>query len=189
MLRERVVEADGVRLFTVEAGPTDGPLVILLHGFPEGSTPGAVARENPAQARRSAYVALFQLPGLPERLLAAGDFALLRRALVRTSWPGTFPAEDLAVYREAWGAPGALTGMLNWYRALVRRPPKPVGPVRVPTRILWGRRDAALLPAFATASLALCGNGRILWYDDATHWVQHEEPRAVSRALVDFLSG
>ncbi|MFN8633592.1 MAG: alpha/beta fold hydrolase [Chloroflexota bacterium] len=34
-LRHRFVRANGLRFHVVEAGPEDGPLVLLLHGFPE----------------------------------------------------------------------------------------------------------------------------------------------------------
>lgn len=281
-LRERRVEAGGLGLHVVEAGPADGPPVILLHGFPEfwwgwrhqigplaragfrvlapdgrgygGSDkpedvgqyrlarlggdvvgiadalgigrftlvghdwggivawwvaarhPGRVGRlailnaphpdtrwrillTDPLQLLRSWYVFVFQLPGLPERRLAARDFAALAAALRRTGRPGTFAEADLARYREAWRAPGALSGMLAWYRALVRHPPRSTGRVAAPTLILWGRRDTALGPRFATESLALCDQGAIRWFDAATHWLQHEEPDLVNAALVAHLRG
>lgn len=280
MLRERVHAVNGTELYAVEAGPADGPLAILLHGFPDFSYgwrhqigplsaagfrvvapdgrgygrsgkpdgidayrlgvlggdvlaladacgaerfhlvghdwggivawwlasahPERVARlavanaphpdtvwpfirRNPTQLLRSTYVGLFQIPNLPERFLAAGRYRALRETLLRTSWPGTFSAEDLGLYQDAWSQPGALTGMLNWYRALVRRPAKPVGRVKAPTRIFWGRRDPALAAGLAEASLALCEDGRIIWFDDATHWAVQEEHRAVSADLIAFL--
>ena len=148
---------------------------------------GAYARRHPSQALRSAYVGLFQLPGLPEAALRAGGFALLRRALTLSARPGTFPAADLARYAEAWAQPGALTGMLAWYRAL--RLPRPAAPgrVRAPTLILWGRRDTALEPGLAEASAARCERAELRWFPEATHWLQHEEASAISRALVDWL--
>ncbi|NNM70802.1 alpha/beta fold hydrolase [Enterovirga aerilata] len=275
----RLHRVDGISLHVLEAGPEDGPLVILLHGFPEFShgwrhqvgrlaeagfrvvvpdqrgygrsdkpegigayriphlaadvlgLAGAYGRErfhlaghdwggivafwlagrhperidrlvivnaphpdavrpfirrHPAQLLRSSYVALFQLPGLPERLLAARDFLPLRRALAGTSRPGAFAERDLELYREAWARPGALAAMLNWYRALVQRRLPPAGRIRVPTRILWGRRDVALAPGLAEASLAMCDEGRIVWFDDATHWVLHEEPQAIAAEMVSF---
>ena len=146
-------------------------------------------RRNPTQLLRSYYVALFQLPGLPERLLAAGDYLALRRALQGTSRPGTFTDEDLARYREAWSQPGSITAMLNWYRALVQRRTPRAGRISAPTHIFWGRRDVALAPGLAEASLGMCDDGRITWFGDASHWVVQEEHRAVSTGLVSFLGG
>lgn len=79
---------------------------------------GAYARRHPTQALRSVYVGLFQLPGLPEALLRVGDCAALRRALTNSSRPGAFSPHDLDLYAAAWRRPGAITAMLNWYRAL-----------------------------------------------------------------------
>ena len=74
---------------------------------------------SPRQLLRSWYVFFFQLPGLPERFLARDGFANLARA-VRGGRRGTCTDEDLALYREAWAQPGALTAMVNWYRAALR---------------------------------------------------------------------
>jgi pimeloyl-ACP methyl ester carboxylesterase len=74
---------------------------------------------NPLQLFRSAYVGLFQLPLAPELVLRANNYQALRWALTSTSRPGTFKPEELNTYRQAWDQEGALTGMLNWYRALL----------------------------------------------------------------------
>ena len=147
-------------------------------------------RRHPGQWLRSAYVALFQIPRFPERRLTADGGRVLRRALADTSRPGSFSAGDLDRYAEAWTRPGAMQAMLNWYRALVRLPRRdPVPRVLAPTLILWGRCDHALQPGLAEASLTLCDRGRIQWFPEATHWVQHDEAEAVNRALIDFLTG
>ncbi|HEX8664175.1 MAG TPA: alpha/beta hydrolase [Beijerinckiaceae bacterium] len=152
---------------------------------------GPYARHHPGQALRSAYVGFFQLPFIPEAALRAGGFALLRQALLRSSRPGAFTPEDLARYEAAWREPGALTAMLNWYRAIRLRPARDgdEGRIRCPTLVIWGRRDSALESGLAEASAALCDDARIVWHDNATHWVQHEEPEAVSAALAGFLAG
>ncbi len=157
---------------------------------PHPATVQAFARAHPSQLARSWYVAFFQLRGIPEGLMRLGDHAWLSRALVGSSRPGTFTEADLRLYREAWRRPGALTAMVNWYRALPRRPPPPghgrVG--GVPVRVIWGDRDAFLDPALVEAGLALCDRGEAFLLKDATHWVQHEEATAVNRLLVEFLA-
>jgi pimeloyl-ACP methyl ester carboxylesterase len=147
------------------------------------------ALRHPTQLLRSLYVAFFQLPRLPEALLRARNFAPLRRALTTTSRPGVFAPEDLDRYVAAWSQPGALTAMLNYYRALRRRPTVGATPARVrpPTLVVWGGRNAFLERHLFKASLDLCDRGAGLFLDDASHWVHLEEAKTVTAALLRFL--
>ena len=145
---------------------------------------------RPRQFLRSWYVFFFQLPWLPEAVLSAFNFRVGVRALLRSSRPGTFSSEELVQYRAAWSHPGALTGMINWYRALFRARVKfSDKTVRVPTRILWGERDAFLLAEMARESLRYCTNAELFTFANASHWLQHEEPARVSELLIDFFRG
>jgi pimeloyl-ACP methyl ester carboxylesterase len=79
--------------------------------------------------------------------------------------------------------------MINWYRAAFRYRAKfSDRTVRVPTRILWGMRDAFLMAEMAQDSLRYCTDTELIQFPDATHWLQHEEPVRVSQILVDFFS-
>jgi pimeloyl-ACP methyl ester carboxylesterase len=139
------------------------------------------------QLLRSWYMFFFQLPWLPETLFSANDFQIGVRALLRSSRAGTFSLEDLAQYRAAWSQPGAVTAMINWYRALFRLRAKfPDRTVHIPTRILWGERDAFLLLEMAKESLRYCTDAELYTFADATHWLQHEEHARVSELLIDF---
>ena len=139
------------------------------------------------QTRRSWYMFFFQLPWLPEALFSDWDFRMGTDALVNSSRPGTFSADDLREYRTAWSQPGAITAMVNWYRAAFRyRFQFSDRTVRVPTRILWGQGDAFLLSEMAGASLQYCTSAELITFPDATHWLQHEEPTRVSELLVEF---
>jgi pimeloyl-ACP methyl ester carboxylesterase len=82
-----------------------------------------------------------------------------------------------------------MTAMINWYRALVQHRPQPIpdSRVHVPTLILWGKNDIALEPQMASQSLAYCDNGRLFVLENATHWVQHDEPERVNHHLLEFL--
>ena len=146
------------------------------------------AWRHPAQVLMSSYVAAFQLPWIAEIALGAGDHALLRAALTRSSRPGTFSAEELSVYEVAWSQPGALTAMLNWYRALRLAPREEIGRIEVPALVLWGDQDAALQRGLAEDSAALCEDVRVTHFADATHWLHHEEPDEVTTSLRDFIA-
>ena len=142
-------------------------------------------RTNPRQMLRSWYMLFFGIPRLPEFLFSLNG----KGTLIRTSRPGTFSREDIDLYREAWGQPGALTAMINWYRALWREMPDPAAVesrVSVPTRILWGNKDAFLLSEMAAESVKYCDDGELFEFPDATHWVHHEEPERVNKLLVEF---
>lgn len=146
---------------------------------------------HPSQRRRSRYIAFFQLPWLPEALLGANGGRRLRETLVRTSRPGTFGDADLAHYADAWRRPGALTGSLNWYRALRRARPAPRDDLRIraPTRVLWGARDRFLEAGLAAASLDFCERGSVRVFDAESHWLQHERPSEIVEEILAQVRG
>ncbi len=144
---------------------------------------------NPAQRRRSWYIYFFQLPWLPELSLADRNWTNAVRSLKGSSRRGTFSNDDLAAYRQAWAQPGAMTGMLNWYRAAARSFFRlgNLGRIRVPTLMLWGAQDIALGRELAQPSIDQCDDGRLVYLEEASHWVQHEEPDRVNRLLLEHL--
>ena len=152
-------------------------------------------RTNLRQVMKSLYIFFFQIPKFPEILLGVKDYAGLATLLARSGKRNTFQREDLARYRVAWSQPRALTGMLNWYRASFRAGIKsptfgtfPAGSrILLPTLILWGARDVALQRAMARDSLQHCDQGKLIYFENATHWVQHDEPAAVNAHLLRFL--
>ena len=145
-------------------------------------------RTNPRQVLRSWYMLFFQLPWLPEWLLGRNGAAGLAGMLRGSSRRGSFSREDLAVYREAWCQPGAIGAMLGWYRAMIRTPPAPIsGTIQPRTMVLWGRGDTALGPELVQPSVDLCRDGELVWFDEATHWVQHDAADAVNERLLAFL--
>lgn len=275
------VQVNGIRLHVVQAGPVDGPVALLLHGFPEfwrgwasqidalaaagyrvwvpdqrgygesdkpagieaygletlvddicalirstgreavalmghdwgGVVAWRVAAREPAlvsrlvvvnapqpavmlahmatgrQRLRSWYMHFFRIPRLPERLLSRNNFRGLGKVLTQSSRPGAFSDAELALYREAWARPGALTAMLNWYRALMRDRPRihADGRVPMPTLLLWGVQDQALGLEMAQPSIDLCEQGELQRIEGAGHWVLHEEAEGVSRRIRAFV--
>jgi pimeloyl-ACP methyl ester carboxylesterase len=131
----------------------------------------------------------FRIPRLPERLLSRHGFRGLARVLTQSSRAGAFTDAELALYREAWSRPGALTGMLNWYRALMRNRPNIRADARipVPTLLLWGVQDQALGIEMAQPSIDLCDQGELQRIEGAGHWVLHEEGGDVSRRILVFI--
>jgi pimeloyl-ACP methyl ester carboxylesterase len=142
-----------------------------------------------SQIRRSWYAMLFQLPWLPEAGMRSGDWRGATRALRGSGKLHTFPNEEIAEYKKAWAQPGAVTAMINWYRAAFWFRPrmKQGGRVRIRTLMLWGARDVALGRRLAGASIDTCEDGRLLLFPDATHWVQHDEAEQVNQDLLDFI--
>ncbi len=279
---DQYIATNGIRLHVVQAGPNEGPLVILLHGFPEFSygwrrqipylasagyrvwapdqrgynlsdKPDGVAaytldvlaadviglmdaagqkqvflvghdwgaavawwvaakypdrlarmvvmnvphgavmqkhlRRNLAQLCRSWYFFFFQVPWLPETLARLQNWNIAAQALKNSSRLGTFTDSDLREYREAWSRPKAYRSMLNWYRAVMQKPSAPPANPRitVPTLLIWGAQDRFLGRELAQPSIDLCDDGRLVFIEEATHWVQHEEAERVNELIDTFL--
>lgn len=141
------------------------------------------------QMRRSWYAFFFQLPWLPEMGMRADDWRGAVRALRGSGKIHTFTNEDIEKYKEAWSQPGAMTAMINWYRAAARHPfsfPKEMR-IRVPTLMMWGMQDVALTHRMARPSMDHCDEGNLILFPEATHWVQHDAAEEVNHYLIDFL--
>jgi len=150
---------------------------------------------NPAQREASAYMTLFRL-AKAERVLSANGYARL------LAW---FPGLDPDYRRgllEAWSQPGALTGGLNYYRASPLYPPTADDPgpqklrlkpedfvVRVPTLVLWGERDPALLTGCLDGLEALVPDLKLVRVPEATHWIARERTERVIAEIEAFTIG
>jgi pimeloyl-ACP methyl ester carboxylesterase len=163
-----------------------GRLAII--NAPHPQVVGPYMRRHPTQMMRSLYAGFFQLPFLPEAILSAGNFAVMRRALTGSSRNGTFTPSDLDLYSQAWAQPGALKAMLDWYRALRLRSRVRDARISAPTLLIWGQQDRFLEKGLAEESLSLCDDARSLFFERASHWVHLEEADAVNRALAEFLT-
>lgn len=147
-------------------------------------------KQNPEQRKRSWYIGFFQIPWLPENLLAwLNRRGKLAPALAASARPGSFSADEQAKYQRAWAQPGVWTATINWYRALIQNQMTDVSArVSVPTLMIWGKQDSALVPAMAQSSIERCDKGRLVMIEDATHWVQHDAAGQVNQLLYDFLA-
>jgi len=142
---------------------------------------------NPSQLFKSWYAFLFQVPWFPEWVISLRNFALLASSMTLSGLKGTFSAEALAGLRQAWQQPGAITSMLAWYRANMRKPPRPGGTIKIPAMLLWGERDRFLGTGLAHKTMELCEQGELVLFPDNTHWVNHEAAEEVCSHLLRFL--
>jgi epoxide hydrolase 4 len=161
-------------------------LAILDAPYPGVVLPSSF--RHPRQFLRSSYILFFQIPWLPEALFRRNQWALLANSIRKTAPPGVFTAETLDRYRETWNENGAMTAMLNWYRALVRKPVKlPINPdLPMPVLILWGGLDFALGKELAVASQQVCKRVKLVIFEQANHWIQLEVADEVNQALLAF---
>jgi pimeloyl-ACP methyl ester carboxylesterase len=152
-----------------------------------------VAYQRWAQLRKAWYIAAFQVPWLPDLMLRAGRAWLVGRIFVWASGGrSVFTPEMLAYYRARASEPGAVTAMLNWYRALLRggvpaemKSQFPV--IATPTLIVWGYEDVALDRSLLDGLDAYVSDLTIRRLVGVSHWVQEDEPETVSRLVQEFL--
>jgi pimeloyl-ACP methyl ester carboxylesterase len=155
-------------------------LVAISVGHP------ATARLRTMEDREKAwYQLLFQFPGVAEALLPRDDWKLLRELLREDG--------DTEQYLNDLSRPGALTAGLNWYRTnlapqleLQRRRHLPA--VAAPTLGLWSSGDNYLTEhRMIRSGEHVSGPWRYERIDDASHWVQLDEPERVNELLLEFL--
>jgi pimeloyl-ACP methyl ester carboxylesterase len=136
------------------------------------------------QALRSAYMAFFQLPALPERWLGAGSGARLRRLLVRSG----LDSRHAERYATRATSPTGLSGPLNWYRAIpfnshrIRR-------VSVSTMLVYGDRDRFISRTAAELSARwITGPYRFERLEGVSHWIPEETPARLAALIREHLS-
>jgi pimeloyl-ACP methyl ester carboxylesterase len=150
---------------------------------------------NPAQQKASAYMTLFRLPKA-ERVLSENGYARLLDSFK------DLDADARRALLEAWSRPGALTGGLNYYRASPLYPPSDADPgakklqlkqedfiVKVPTLVLWGERDTALLPGCLEGLEEVVPGVKIVRVPEASHWIARERTERVIAEIEAFTIG
>jgi len=113
--------------------------------------------------------------------------------LAKSGTPGkTFLADSIPRYIQAWLTVRGVEAPLNWYRAAFRYQiftgKLPNLRVTVPTLILWGEGDIALEKEMVPLSLERCDDGNVIYFQDSSHFVQHDEPELVNQHIVEFLN-
>jgi pimeloyl-ACP methyl ester carboxylesterase len=149
-------------------------------------------RRSPRQMLRSWYMAFFQIPGLPERAMTVNGARAIRRAFLDMAVDKTnFTRDVLDRYAADAQRPGAMTGMINWYRAAAKSPGKLAGPwprIETPTLVIWGEADAALGVELLDGTEAHVRDLTVRGLPKVSHWVQQEAPEKVNAILRAWLS-
>jgi pimeloyl-ACP methyl ester carboxylesterase len=158
--------------------------------------------EDEEQRKASQYINRLRA-GDAEELLAEDGFRRLTRMVEGFSAAPFFDDEMKAAYLVAWSRRGALTAMLNWYRASPIAVPEtgasaagaslldvPAEKFRVamPHLVLWGEEDQALRPSCLEGLDRFASDFAIETIPGASHWILHEKPHEVAAAIRRFVA-
>jgi pimeloyl-ACP methyl ester carboxylesterase len=175
--------------------------LVILNGVHPIPFQRALARGGD-QTEASQYIRFLREPDAHEKL-AADDFSGLMRMLqikMNIDW---LTGDRLEAYKQAWRQPGAIKGMVDWYRAtpLVVPPsgaslPRDALPemdpealrIRMPHLLIWGMEDGALLPEAREGLDALCDDLTVKELPDCDHWLIHQKPDEIAAMIRDFVS-
>jgi len=169
--------------------PLDG---LIIMNVPHPVVFQEVLKTSAAQRRRSWYAAFFQIPWLPELMLRANGAQAIGQAFVGMAVDKSrFPDSVLDHYRQNALRPGALTAMINYYRAnlkeLSRWTRGDCPTIETPTLMIWGEEDAALGIELTEGYNGLVRDFTLDRLPRVSHWVQQEAPEAVNDRMAAWL--
>ena len=157
--------------------------------------------ENPAQRAASQYMNAFRNPAMEQGIAAMGWESFYAKTFGSHADLSRVPEAEKAAYLADWSASGALTAMLNWYRASeivvpqvgedVAAPAWTAAPfphLKMPVLVIWALGDKALLPVQLEGLDGLIDDLRLVPIPDAGHFVPWEQPETVIAAIRDFMS-
>jgi len=157
--------------------------------------------DDPAQRAASQYISAFRNPAMERGIEAMGLETFFAKTFASHADIACLPAAEKQAYLDDWARPGALTAMLNWYRAseiVVPRVGEEAEPpiwttlafpnIIVPTLVIWALKDVALLPVQLEGLHSLVEDLRIVTIPDAGHFVPWEAPEPVIAAIRDFMA-
>ncbi|HEY7006506.1 MAG TPA: alpha/beta hydrolase [Sphingomicrobium sp.] len=157
--------------------------------------------ENADQRAASQYISAFRSPKFEKAVEAMGYEALFEKSFSRHVDLAIIPEAERRQYIAEWSQPGALTAMLNWYRAskVMVPPPGVTLPlpqwvlgafpkIEIPTLVVWGMRDIALLPVQLDGLERLVEDLEVVRLRGAGHFAPWEAPDEVAAALRPFLA-
>ena len=156
--------------------------------------------DHPEQRAASQYMNAFRTPGMEQGIARMGLETFFEKSFTKHVDLTAIPPQERAAYITDWGQPGALTAMLNWYRASRIIVPAAgeevampdwvdhVAKIRVPVRILWGLDDAALLPVQLENIGEVGDDVSVFPLANVGHFAPWQAPDQVVAALRPFLT-
>ncbi len=155
---------------------------------------------DPAQRAASQYITEFRDRDVEGEVAEKGVEWFFEDRFAKISG-GAISADDKAAYIDEWSQPGALTGMLNWYRASPMQVPAPDAPavstpfldaafpkLTMPVLVIWGMQDEALLPCQLDGLDTHIADLTIIRVAEAGHFIPWEQPEAVTKAMRGWLA-
>jgi pimeloyl-ACP methyl ester carboxylesterase len=146
---------------------------------------------TPQQLLRSWYIFLFQLPWLPELLLQWSDYQAIEAAFRgQPIDKSVFTPADIRAYKDAAAQRGALSAMVNYYRNFFQQGllNREWGRLEIPTLMIWGENDAALVKELTYGTEAYVRDLQIQYIPNCSHLVQQEQPQLVNQIMHKFLT-
>jgi pimeloyl-ACP methyl ester carboxylesterase len=156
---------------------------------------------DPAQRAASQYITQFRERDIESEVAEKGVAWFFEDQFEHHFKSDALTAEDRAAYIAEWSNPGAIRGMLNWYRASPMQVPKPDAPavstpfldapfpkLLMPTLIIWGMDDPALLPCQLEGLEDHIEDVTIIRVAGAGHFIPWEKPEHVTSAMAQWLA-
>ena len=147
------------------------------------------------QLRRSWYMVAGQIPRLPEWILSAKQARFIGMIFdIMRAHPDAIPDHIIRCYRQQAAEPGALTAMLNYYRAAIlgggARRQRQLGypTIRLPTLVIWGLHDHALTHHNLDGLNECVTDLTIIPLPHAGHFVHEDDPQRVTDTMLSWLS-
>lgn len=154
------------------------------------------------QRAASQYITAFRAPGFEKVVERQGFDWFFDKTFAKHVDVSTISPEERSQYIADWSQPGAFNAMLNWYRAakVIVPPPGVTIPlpalllrafptVKVPTLVIWGMADQALLPIQLQGLDELVSDLTIIRLPGVGHFAPWEAGSQVAAALKPFLAG
>ena len=157
--------------------------------------------EDDDQRAASQYIRAFREPGFEKFVEGVGYEAFFDKSFSKHVDVASIPAEERQHYIAQWSRPGALTSMLNWYRASKMVVPQPgitvdvpdlvlraFPKIHIPVRIVWGLEDKALFPIQLEGIGEIGDDVEVFPLKGVGHFAPWEAAELVADALLPFLA-